>query len=123
MLTSDGYIDDLLFIWRGGVSTVPELSKYLNTNLFDLVFIFSSQGQEVNFLDLNLKGEYDQIIKSSTFRKATAGNTILHFYSFHPKHTLKSNPVGELTRAKCNCPSELELAMEEDMICNRLTTK
>lgn len=92
--------------------------QHLNNNPFNLFFVFTFQGLEL----LNLKGDHDHTIKSSTYRK-TAGNTILHFNSFHPKHTFKSITVGELTSAKHNCSSELDFAIEEKQICDRLTNK
>ncbi|XP_073405286.1 cytochrome P450 2C8-like isoform X2 [Dendrobates tinctorius] len=49
------------------------------------------------------KGVPGQLISTRTYSKPMAGNTILHANSSHPRHTVKSIPVGELTRIKRNC--------------------
>lgn len=62
-------------------------------------------------------------LKSSTYRKETAGNTILHYKIHHPRLTLKSISVGELTRAKRNCSSQEDYFCEANKICNRLMVR
>lgn len=117
------YIDDLLLVWGGDIPAIQEFADYLNNNPFNLRFVLSAHGQEISFLDLNLKGIHGQPVISSTFRKPTAGNTILHYNSSHPKHTLKAIPVGELTRAKRNCTDPAQYEIEETQICSRLSTR
>lgn len=97
------YIDDLLVIWTGDVSAVPVFADYLNNNPFNLKFTFSSHRNTISFLDLQLTGTVGETINSATYRKPTSGNTLLHYKSHHPKHTTKSIPVGEFTRALRNC--------------------
>lgn len=103
-----------------GVSAVPMFSSYLNNNPFNLRFVESDYGNTITFLDLKLEGTPGQLIQSETYRKKIAGNTILHFNSQHPKHTLKAIPVGVLTHAKQNISSRQAFEKESNRICHSL---
>lgn len=72
------------------------------------------------FLDLNLSIDTDKRVKTNTFKKSNAGNTILHPNSHHPKHIIKNIPVGEMLRAKRNCSLEMEFDGEVVDITHRL---
>lgn len=59
-------------------------------------------------------------IKTITFLKGTASNTIMLAGSCHRIHTIKAIPVGELIRAKRNCSTTSEFALEANNIYGRL---
>ncbi|XP_053546947.1 uncharacterized protein LOC128638839 [Bombina bombina] len=89
------FIDDMIFIVEGkgdrGFS-IADFLEYLNTNKSKLKFTGEFNTLAVNFLDLTLEGVVeDGTIISSTYRKPTAGNTILHAKSAHPPpHLLRT---------------------------------
>lgn len=75
----------------------------------------------ISFLDLFLVGNTTTgTIKTTTFRKETAGNTILSANSCHPIHTIKAISIGEFVRAKCYCSTEMGFSIEKNNICDRL---
>lgn len=114
------YIDDDLIVWQGNVSAIPALTQYLNCNPLNLKFVLSAQGDNIHFLDLCLTGTLLEGVRSTSFRKPTAGNAILHFNSFHP---LKAIPVGELSRIRRNCSDQVDFSNEAAQTTDRLKNR
>ncbi|XP_040277323.1 uncharacterized protein LOC120992413 [Bufo bufo] len=100
------YIDDLLLIWGGDVSAIPDFARYLDQNTYNLRFTQAYHPTTIHFLDLTLSGVAGEVVLTETYRKEVSGNTILKANSHHPLHTIKSIPVGEFTRARRNCSTE-----------------
>lgn len=113
------YIDDLLFILELDMAAVPAFSEFLNSNNLGLRFSVQGETDIIPFLDLNLEGINGRI-KTSTFRKNTAGNNILHAESCHPRHVVNNIPTGELIRARRNCSQPAAFEKESKRIINRL---
>lgn len=106
------YIDDLIYIWGSDVAAIPDCVTYFNNNSFGLKFTHSVDSTLISYLDLTLSGDHiTGKVHSVSFRKETAGNTILRANSCHSKHTIRDIPVGELTRMKRNC------SLPEDFSC------
>lgn len=115
------YINYIPMIMVSDVAAIPDLKHYFNNNCFNLKFTHESDSTTIPFLDLLLKGDTEnKQIVSNTFRKESAGNTILSARYWHPQHTIKAIPMGEIVRSKRNCSLESEHKMEIDRIYERL---
>lgn len=93
------YIDNLLFIVVAEVTAVQSFQDYLNSNTRNLWLV----QRRLLFLSLILLSVWTDKIRSTSYRKSTAGNTTLHLKSCHPKHINKNIPYGEMVRAHRNC--------------------
>lgn len=78
------YIDDILLIWDGPWDLLEMFLRALSNNTFNLSFTYQVSQEKITFLDLYIKIDPEGRLSSSLYRKPSAGNTILHFYSFHP---------------------------------------
>ncbi|XP_053571501.1 uncharacterized protein LOC128661250 [Bombina bombina] len=127
LLLNARFIDDMIFIVDEtdceGFS-ISDFLEYLNTNSSKLKFTREFNSSVVNFLDLTLEGvvEHGTII-SSTYRKPTAGNTILHAQSAHPPHLLRSIPKSQFLRLKRNTNSDCVYDRQSDNLKNRLLAR
>ena len=54
-------------------------------------------GSRCNFLDLTLTVK-DNIIETDLFRKPTNSSSLLHFYSYHPRHIKRNIPYNQAIR-------------------------
>jgi hypothetical protein len=96
------YIDDILGIWLPSQDNETTWSNFKSTlnNFGTLKWVVSNPSTAVNFLDLNISINKDNIIEISTFQKAMN----LHLYippsSAHPPSCLKGLITGELLRYK-----------------------
>lgn len=53
------------------------------------------------------------MLSCKLFRKSTAGNTILHSFSFHPRPLVESIPYGQYLCIKRNCSDHLLYILKE----------
>lgn len=60
------------------------------------------------------------VIGYLSFRKSTAGNTILHSKSCHPYYICHNIPYGEMDRSRINCSNTLDFLLESQQIQERL---
>ncbi|XP_056390615.1 uncharacterized protein LOC130284359 [Hyla sarda] len=121
LLWYGSYINDLLFIWGSDVAAVPGFMEFLNSNDLNHRFTGSYHHDEFDFLDLHLRGDRGSYrVISTTFRKKTSVNSILHATSCHPPHVVKNLPVGEMIRACRNCSLEPDFSREAVAVGNRL---
>lgn len=112
------FLDDLLFIAVADERSVNPFSLYLDSNAMNLKFTVSFHKMSVDFLDITLSHDQGKI-QSKSFRKITAGNTILHSQSCHPKHVGTNIPYGEMVRARRNCTNDQNFVTEATNIQNR----
>lgn len=99
------HIDDVFCIWKGTEQEALQFVVTLNDNQCNLNFTSMIHKQTIEFLDVVVRVQDDKL-ESRLFRKATAGNSLLHAKSCHPKNLIHSIPYGEHLRAKRNCSSE-----------------
>lgn len=118
----DRYIDDLLLVAVADVTAVSAFADFLNENPLNLKFTLQSDKMSMDFLDVTLMVK-DGKVMSKSFRKITAGNTILHYKSCHPKHVRNNIPYGEYIRALCNCSNPVHFSKEAENITNRLKSR
>ena len=91
-------------------------------NELNLHFTSVISREQVNYLDVTVMTENGRL-KTKLFRKSTAGNSILHGTSSHPRNLLNSIPYGELLRAKRNCTLQEDYKVVECEMLNRLSKR
>lgn len=116
------YIDDLLFIAVADVMAVQGFADYLNQNPCNLKFTIHHEEIAIPFLDLLLVADDGRVL-SKSYRKSTAGNTVLHSKSCHPPHVGRNIPYGEMVRAKRNCSDAVDFKRESLEIRGRLSAR
>lgn len=97
------YIDDLVFLWSGDMTSLTEFLCRLNDNNLNIKLTHIISEKSLDFLDVTLIIQEDGSINTDLYRKPTATNSILHFTSHHPMTTKRGIPVGEFLRLRRNC--------------------
>ena len=116
------FIDDLFIIWQGTDSQAISFINKLNINDLNLKFTYSLSQDELIFLDTKVS-IVDHCVSTSLHRKETAGNTLLHAGSSHPRSLIESIPYGELVRARRICSSDAAFETECKIMETRLRTR
>lgn len=114
------YIDDVFLIWDGPDDLLHKFIDFININEFNLSFTMSHSTTEITFLDVLVKKQPDGSLSSQLFRKPTAGNSLLHATSFHPKPLLASITYSQYLRVRWNCSDDITFKKEADMLRKRL---
>ncbi|XP_040206073.1 uncharacterized protein LOC120937139 [Rana temporaria] len=117
------YIDDIFIVWDGPEEDLLAFFNALNINDFNLTFTMIHDKNTLTFLDVKLFIDPDRYLRSTLFRKATAGNTILHFDSHHPIPLKSSIPYGQYLRLRRNCSTDSLFREEADQLQTRLLTR
>ena len=91
------YLDDIHFIWGGGVDKLLEYQDYLNTLIPGIEVTFEYNNTEIPFLDVLLYAQ-NNTIQTRTYFKPTDTHQLLHMDSYHPKHTCKGILKSQLIR-------------------------
>lgn len=117
------FIDDLLVIWTGTEQLLKTFINRLNTNQFNLHFTFTYHTQNISFLDV-------QVIKNSTgqlitvlYWKPSAGNTLLHMSSSHPRPLIRSIPYAQYLRLRRNCTEDGDFYRQANALRTRLLAR
>ncbi|KAM4029807.1 uncharacterized protein ACNLHF_022317 [Anomaloglossus baeobatrachus] len=79
------YIDDLLFIWDEDYDSISDFVTYINDNDMNLRFTHKAQKNSIEFLDVTVHINEDNIIQFSPFRKELSGNTLILANTCHKK--------------------------------------
>lgn len=114
------YIDDVLLLWDGLDDLLHEFMTRINTNDFNLKFTMSHSASEITFLDVSVHKQPNGSLSSELYRKITAGNSLLHASSFHPKTLLASITNSQYIRARRNCSVEVIFQKAADVSRSRL---
>lgn len=93
------FLDDVHFIWGGGIDKLMEYQTYLNTLIPDIEITFEFSTTEIPFLDVLLYNE-NNVIKTRTYFKPTDTHQLLHTTSHHPKHTCRGILKSQFIRFK-----------------------
>ncbi|XP_040206678.1 uncharacterized protein LOC120937480 [Rana temporaria] len=96
------FIDDVLVVWRGTTAEFEKFMSELNNNTRNIFITFKVDREQIEFLDLMIRKEGRTIV-TNTFRKPTAGNTLLHATSHHPWALIRGIPIGQFLRIRRNC--------------------
>lgn len=89
------YIDDIIIIWYGPLSSVQEFVVHCNANIFGLSFTSLVDPESICFLDLELF-HISNIITAKNYTKPTAGNALC--WQNH------KGPACQVWRAPTSCP-------------------
>lgn len=117
------YIDDVLLIWTGSVELLNSFMELLSHNKFNLKFTIQFDTTTISFLDLRLVLREDGSIFSTLYRKETAGNTILHSASSHPRTLIHSIPYSQYLRIRRNCARDEDFEREARALYDRLLNR
>ena len=91
------FLDDIHFIWGGGVQKLLEYQTYLNTLIPGIEVTFEYSQTQISFLDILLYIQ-DNTIHTRTYFKPTDTHQLLHVDSYHPRHTTTGILKSQLIR-------------------------
>lgn len=94
------FFEDLLLVWTGSSQLLQEFIQVLNSNSMNLHFTFNFDDTQIpclGSLDHQLSGWDDWY---NLYCKSTAGNTLLHASSVHPRPLVRSIPYA-VTQELC----------------------
>lgn len=94
------YIDDLLLMWKGPISIISDFLLYLNNKCRNLKFTSHVEKEQIEYLDVCVKGSDTGGVVITPYCKSTAGNSILCATSCHPRLRQREYPEWTLQRAK-----------------------
>lgn len=97
------FIDDLFIVWTGSRTLLNEFIKALNHNSDNLYFTYTFDATRIPYLDLMIIKNPDGTIGTDLYWKPTAGNTLLHASSTHPKSLVRSIPFAQYLHLRRNC--------------------
>lgn len=106
------FIDNIFFIWVGPKDLLLSFLESLKTNRYNLKFTVEFSQSSLNFLDTLITVKFDGSIRTTLYRKPSAGNSLLHANSSHPTPLITSVPYGQYLRAKRNCSDESDFEKE-----------
>ncbi|KAM5171926.1 LOW QUALITY PROTEIN: DNA-directed RNA polymerase III subunit RPC2 [Mantella aurantiaca] len=116
------YVDDVLVAWRGTAQQLEEFMIRLNKNDFNIFLTYNFSHEKIEFLDLNIQVD-GGTLNTSTFRKPTAGNTLLHATSHHPPSLIRGIPTGQFLRIRRNCSRDADLSKEMQDLTSRFKVR
>ncbi|MEE6504516.1 hypothetical protein FKM82_005215 [Ascaphus truei] len=117
------FIDDLIFIWEGDLTTLLLFVDSLNKNDFDLKFTFTYDYHHLKYLDLLLYVDLSLKIHTDIFRKENSRKTYLRADSCHPRSLIKGIPKGQLMRVKHNCSKDEDVHRQSDDLQKRFLAR
>ncbi|HNI11121.1 MAG TPA: hypothetical protein PLL93_08260 [bacterium] len=97
------FLDDIFFVWPGTKQDLLEFNDFLNSILPGIKITLTIREQIIEFLDTRIYKFYSQDIcslRTRVFFKSTDTHQLLHYSSFHPRHTTKGILKSQLIRFK-----------------------
>lgn len=95
----------------------------ISNNDYNLKFTMNCDQQKISFLDVEIFINEEGLVGSSLYRKSSAGNTILHATSSHPKPLLRSIPYSQYLWIKRKCSQETNFQKEAQELYSRLKNR
>lgn len=117
------FIDDLLVIWTGTEQLLQTFIAELNINSFNLHFTFSYDRLSIPFLDVLITKDSTGHLTTDLYRKPTAGNTLLHASSLHPRPLVRSIPFAQYLRLRRNCTEDGDFYKQANALRTRLLAR
>lgn len=93
------FLDDVFFIWGGGVDKLLAFQTFLNNLIPDIEITFEYSATEISFLDTTIYIS-NNALQTRTFFKPTDTHQLLHTQSYHPKHTFQGILKSQFIRFK-----------------------
>lgn len=116
------FIDYLFFIWKGNERSALEFTKKLNSNSWGIKCTPKYNKDEIDFLDLVIKPENNQFMRSTFFNSIDA-NSYLSFQRNHFRKWKENIPFGQLRRIRKNCNSDDVFDKQATDVKNHLREK
>lgn len=91
-------MDDVFTVWAGSKDELNVFLESLQHNTYNLKFSYSYSQEKITFLDLEIFLNEARTLCSTLYRKPSAGNTLLHATSSHPKQLIRSIPSCQYLR-------------------------
>ncbi|XP_069624523.1 uncharacterized protein [Ranitomeya imitator] len=113
------YIDDIFLIWQGNSDTLQEFMKSLNTNDCNIFVTYQSSRDRIDFLDVTVWRDCNNMLQTTIYRKETSTNSLLHASSAHPKYMINSVPVGQFLRLRRICSNNEDFEVKARDLCER----
>ncbi|KAL2080587.1 hypothetical protein ACEWY4_024380 [Coilia grayii] len=113
------YIDDIFAIFVGSIDELLKFNDYINGTYPSLKFTMEHDCEKIHFLDLLITVNNENRLETSIYRKPTDRNTILHASSFHPNHTVKNIPYGQLVRLRRICSNDNDFVVKANEMSRR----
>ncbi|XP_040189948.1 extracellular calcium-sensing receptor-like [Rana temporaria] len=120
VLTWHHYIDNVFMFWAGSKEDLVLFLEGLQTNHYNLKFTYNVSQKRITFLDVELYIDENGLLCSTLYRKPTAGNSLLHATSSHPKSLINSIPYSQYLRLRQNCSHEEDYRREAAQLYGRL---
>lgn len=90
----------------------------LGNNTQNIRLTYCADPHEISFLDLFIRIE-NKKLTTKTLRKKTAAKTLLHADSHHPRHLVRSIPVGQFLRIQRSCTTDEDYRREAENLYKR----
>ncbi|CAJ0956274.1 unnamed protein product [Ranitomeya imitator] len=79
--------------------------------------------ETLDFLDVTIRRDASGVLQTDIFRKETATNTLLLASSGHPRHMIRSVPVGQFLRLRRICSSDGDFESRAEELRQRFYTR
>lgn len=114
------FINDLFVVWTGSSSLLQQFVEVININNMNFRFTVTLDIIQIPFLDLLIVKNPDGTLGTDLYHKPTAGNTLLHATSAHPKALVRSIPYAQYLRLRRNCTREEDFYNQSDALREQL---
>lgn len=123
ILSRHCYIDNVFMVWAGSKDESNVFLESLQHNSYNLKFTYSYSQEKIKFLGVEIFLNDVRTLCSTLYRKPSAGNTLLHATSSHPKQPIRSILYSQYLRLRCNCTLEEDFTREAVLLCESLLVR
>ncbi|KAL2086165.1 hypothetical protein ACEWY4_017224 [Coilia grayii] len=106
-------------IWKGTINELNHFLGFVNSTMEYLSFTMEHDVQPLNFLDLTILKDENNILQTTVYRKPLSKNTLLQADSNHPPHLIRNIPTGQFLRVRRNCSSTHDFMSQACQLAQR----